>query len=174
MQTEPNQFADVLTLLKHSLVQTAPLDVKDAKLNSFLDSYSIFQQIDFAQFLKDRIAQDPTDKTATDLLRCQILFERTRARIARDAHAANRALEPNCPERDEAINFLLTELAEGDRPARELFAIAQSIGISQRTLKRAKSALNIASRLDRSPGQKRAWIWSLTGSTLYTPPISSQ
>ena len=175
MQTEPNQLNDVLTLLTQSLIQTAPLEVTDPKLSSFLDSYSLFQQIELNKLLKQKIAEDPSDHAAAALLRAHSLFERTRSRMVRIAEAANRNFEPASPDRDEAVDFLVNELAEGERSAKDLIATAQSLGISPRTLKRAKSTLNISSRLDRS-SQKRAWNWSLTTSEtslqLSAPSIS--
>ncbi len=161
MQTEPNQIADVFTLLTHSLIQTAPLEVTDPKLSTFLDSYSIFQQLELNKLLKQKITEDPTDKAAAALLRAHNLFERTRSRMGRIEEAANRASQPNSPERDEAVNFLLTELADGDRPAKELLDLAQSIGISPRTLKRAKAELNIISVQRALPNQFRGWVWTL-------------
>ena len=161
MQTEPNQLNDVLSLLTQSLIQTAPLEVTDPRLSSFLDSYSVFQQLELNKLLKQKIAENPTDQAATSLLRAHALFERTRSRMVRITQAANRASGPDSPERDEAINFLLTELAEGDRPAKDLIALALSIGISHRTLKRAKAELNIISVQRVLPNQSRAWVWSL-------------
>ena len=171
MQTESNQLNDVLTLLTASLIQTAPLDVTDPKLSSFLDSYSIFQQIELNKLLKQKIAENPSDQAATALLRAHSLFERTRSRMGRIAEATNSTDEHASPDRDDAVEFLLAELADGERAAVDLFAAAQSMGISSRRLKRAKSALNVLSRLDRS-GQKRAWIWSLPRSQEANPTSS--
>lgn len=178
MQTEPNQLADVFTLQNASLIQTAPLEVTDPRWTSFLDSYSIFQQLELNKLLKQKIAEDPSDQAALALLRAHTLFERTRARMVRIAEAAARSSQPNCPERDEAMNFLLTELEDGDRPANELIALGQSIGISPRTLKRAKAELNIASKVVALPNQPRRWVWSLTPNTpnatvADAPPIPS-
>ena len=159
MQTEPNQLTDVFTLLKQSFIETAPLEVTDPKWTSFLDSYSVFQQIELNKLLKQKIAEDPSDQAAAALLRAHALFERTRSRMARIAEAANRNFDHASPDRDDAVEFLLNELADGERPASELIATAQTLGISSRTLRRAKSTLNIESRLDRS-SPKRAWIWS--------------
>ena len=177
MQTEPNQLNDVLTLLKHSFIETAPLEVTDPKWTAFLDSYSIFQQIELNKVLNQKIAQDPSDHAAAALLRSHALFERTRSRMVRIAEAANRNSEHASPDRDDAVEFLLNELADGERPASELIATAQTLGISSRTLRRAKSALNIESRLDRS-SPKRAWLWSLPAAPAAIPTpepsISSQ
>ncbi len=172
MQTEPNQLNDVFTLLQQSFIETAPLEVTDPRWTSFLDSYSIFQQIELNKLLKQKIAEDPSNEATAALLRSHALFERTRSRMVRIADAANRTSDHASPDRDDAIEFLLAELADGERPASELFATAQSLGISARTLKRAKSALNITSRLVRS-NQKRAWIWSLSVQTTTAPSISA-
>ncbi len=170
MQTEPNQLADVFTLLNASLIQTAPLEVTDPKWTSFLDSYSIFQQLELNKLLKQKIAEDPTNQATGALLRAHTLFERTRARMVRIAEAASRASEPLCPERQEAMNFLLIELADGDRPAKELIDLAQSIGISPRTLKRAKAELNIVSVQRSLPNQFRGWVWSLNPDSTTSSP----
>ncbi len=163
MQTEPNQLNDVLTLLQQSFIETAPLEVTDPRWTSFLDSYSIFQQIELNKLLKQKIAEDPSDKAAAALLRSHALFERTRSRMVRIEELANPSGRAS-PDRDNAIAFLLAELADGERPASDLFATAQSLGISSRTLNRAKAELPISCRLDRS-GSKRSWLWSLTQSS---------
>ncbi len=175
MQTEPNQLADVFTLQNASLIQTAPLEVTDPRWTSFLDSYSIFQQLELNKLLKQKIAEDPSDKAAAALLRAHNLFERTRSRMGRIEEASNRAAQPNSPERDEAVSFLLTELADGDRPAKELLDLAQSIGISPRTLKRAKAELNIISVQRALPNQFRGWVWTLNpNSTDPAPTLQSK
>ena len=90
--------------------------------------------------------------------------------MVRIAEAASRTSGPDSPERDEAMNFLRTELADGDRPAKELIALAQSIGISPRTLKRAKAELNIISVQRTLPNQSRGWVWSLNSDVSTSAP----
>jgi len=67
-------------------------------------------------------------------------------------------LSGTLPERDttydRAIEFLKAELAESDRPAAEVYAKAAEQGIQERTLKKAKSTLAIASYK-----KEKRWYW---------------
>jgi len=56
---------------------------------------------------------------------------------------------------DKAISFLKVELADGEQPAAEIYAKSTEHGIQERTLKKAKSALNIASYK-----RHKKWYWS--------------
>jgi hypothetical protein len=58
----------------------------------------------------------------------------------------------------EAKNFLVTVLAEGARPAKDVETEASQAGISERTLTRAKKALNVCSNKHLMNG---GWDWSL-------------
>lgn len=65
-------------------------------------------------------------------------------------------------ERREADDLLRELLAEGERPAAQMFAAARANGISDRTLKRAKWRLDVQARHEGRPGQPGgAWWWSL-------------
>jgi hypothetical protein len=55
---------------------------------------------------------------------------------------------------DRAIGFLKKELAAGDRPAAELYKKAAEEDISDRTLRSAKSALNI-----KAVKREKRWFW---------------
>jgi len=65
------------------------------------------------------------------------------------------------PERDttydKAVDFLKTELADGEKPAAFLFETANEHGISEKTLRGAKKALAIHSYKVGKP-----WYWSFT------------
>ncbi len=61
-------------------------------------------------------------------------------------------------ERDDAIEFLSAELADGPRPAKEIKDAANAANIHERTLKRAKSDLGIQSTKD---GLNGGWRWRL-------------
>ena len=67
-------------------------------------------------------------------------------------------LSGSMPERDttydRAIDFLKAELAEGDRPAAEVYAKAAEQGIQERTLKKAKSTLGVSSYK-----KEKRWYW---------------
>ena len=63
---------------------------------------------------------------------------------------------------DEAISFLETELADGDKRATEMIDSAEAVGISKRTLERAKKELDVGARREGLPGSRgggRLW-WS--------------
>ena len=61
-------------------------------------------------------------------------------------------------ERDEAVDFLRAELAGGPRPAKELQRASKAMGVSERTLRRAKKTLGITSE---KAGIDGGWRWSL-------------
>ena len=69
-------------------------------------------------------------------------------------------LEPqeDSTAKEEAVGFLMSFLAEGPRPAREIYAEAEAAGISKRTLKRAKKILGASSRKE---GMDGPWVWEL-------------
>lgn len=66
------------------------------------------------------------------------------------------APEGNGGDGDRAEDYLKKELADGPKEATSLIAQAEAKGISERTLNRAKSRLDIVSS---KPGSK--WFWSL-------------
>jgi len=57
---------------------------------------------------------------------------------------------------DEAIDFLEEILADGEIPASEAIELAAEVGISKRTLDRARKELDVTSK--KSEGH---WVWSL-------------
>jgi len=63
------------------------------------------------------------------------------------------------PERDsaydKAVDFIRTELADGDKPSAVIFEKAEAQGIHERTLKKAKGALAV-----KSHKQGERWYWS--------------
>jgi AAA domain/DnaB-like helicase N terminal domain len=61
-------------------------------------------------------------------------------------------------ERDEAIEFLAAELAEGPKPTNEIKRAARDTNISDRTLARAKADLAVESTKD---GLNGGWRWRL-------------
>ncbi len=72
-------------------------------------------------------------------------------------------LSGRMPERDttydKAISFLKEELAAGEQAASEMYAKAAEQGIKERTLKKAKSALDI-----KSLKHGDRWFWSFRAS----------
>lgn len=64
-------------------------------------------------------------------------------------------------ERDEAEDWLRDVLGDGPMPAREVTAEAREAGISERTLRRARTALGIEPRREGGIGSKGRWVWEL-------------
>ena len=56
---------------------------------------------------------------------------------------------------DRAVAFLKAELANGEKPASEVYAKAAGQGIQERTLKKAKAALGISSFK-----KEKKWYWN--------------
>jgi putative DNA primase/helicase len=67
--------------------------------------------------------------------------------------------------RDEAAEWLSTLLADGPLPAKEVQRKAAADGISDRTLRRAKDKLGVASEQNRSDSGITAWQWTLSKSS---------
>ena len=61
---------------------------------------------------------------------------------------------------DKAVDFIMTELADGDKPAAFLFDKAAELDIQTRTLKKAKAALDI-----RSNKRGDRWYWAALPSS---------
>jgi hypothetical protein len=86
---------------------------------------------------------------------------------------------PRETKRDEAAEFLEDALADGPQPARTLFELAEDNGISEKTLRRAKSALDVEAFRRGKDGEVGggAWWWKLPGldgQDLDGQPLSSQ
>jgi len=78
---------------------------------------------------------------------------------------AGMLLSPDSDEEErsaltEAKEFLLDELSGGGRKQSELLKEAKSLGISERTLKRAKSEIGIKAAKEGF-GEQGYWIWPL-------------
>ena len=166
MKTELTQAELLLIHLRQSLEATEPPLPEDPGFQRYLDFQALLQQLTLAHHFQVCIDIDPLDKAAAaNLLRSLSLVERSRSRSAKAEKQANsdkardeRSLQP---ERDEARHFLQSELASGERPAKELVKVARSLGISISTLKRAKASLNIISTQLALPDKTRFWVWSL-------------
>ncbi|MBX7168598.1 MAG: AAA family ATPase [Pirellulales bacterium] len=77
---------------------------------------------------------------------------------ADEALAAEASGAEDRTERDEAVEFLRDRLADGPVPAGEVTRDARSLGISDRTLKRARRSLGIVAQKD---GLRGGWLLSL-------------
>jgi putative DNA primase/helicase len=62
----------------------------------------------------------------------------------------------------QAIAFLRDALADGSKPANEVAALAADAGYSQRTVRRAREALQI--KPSKKTGANGEWIWALQDS----------
>ena len=61
-------------------------------------------------------------------------------------------------DRDEAVEFLKAELADGPVPAKQVQAAAKDSGIGPGSTKRAKRTLKVRSA---KPGRDGRWMWEL-------------
>jgi hypothetical protein len=72
--------------------------------------------------------------------------------------------EEEVSAKEEAKAFLQSALAGGAVSAQSLMTEARQLGISERTLYRAKRALGVAAVPERAPGGKiEGWVWQLPG-----------
>jgi nitroimidazol reductase NimA-like FMN-containing flavoprotein (pyridoxamine 5'-phosphate oxidase superfamily) len=71
---------------------------------------------------------------------------------------------PDDPERrsalDHAVDFLNQNLSEGPQPQAMLIAQAKDLGISPRTLYRAKRPARVRTRKEKGAGG--VWVWELS------------
>jgi len=62
---------------------------------------------------------------------------------------------------DEAVSWLLMQLADGPVSAKEITKRAREDGITERTLKRAKARAGVVSEQDRTANAITGWTWRL-------------
>jgi hypothetical protein len=64
---------------------------------------------------------------------------------------------------EEARGFLQDILADGEKPAKEVFSEAKKAGISEATLKRARAGLVRSHKADVTGGKRgeAPWVWTL-------------
>ena len=159
MQTKPNPFSQLVSRLEETHLSGTKPSFEDPAFSALLDSYTILQQCALTHHLQSLLAPDPDRPpesggkklptptfVAGAYLKTLNLLERTKSRLDRIAGRLERkensfeSLQRSC-----ASQFLLTELESGEKPARELIKLARSVGISERTLKRAKAEFGILS-----------------------------
>ncbi len=175
MQNTLTESAAVLNQLTSTLAASLspnPTTLYDPAVQNLLNSHTLCNQYAFAESLLQRAEATPENPAYTQMVvRTFNIMERTTSRIAR----ANPDSGPfiNTSERQEAREFLLTELADGPRPAKQVLAAANAAAISRRTLFRAKSELNIQSIQSQPPGQSRIWSWVLPTQPVVQPIPSS-
>jgi AAA domain len=91
-----------------------------------------------------------------------------------DANGRAKRAKAEAPGVVMAADWLTRALDKGERPAAELLEEALALGISERTLDRAKAALYVRSRVSNKGG-KRVWKWSLpSGSEFEDLPDLSE
>jgi RecA/RadA recombinase len=62
---------------------------------------------------------------------------------------------------DDAIEFLVAELADGELEAEQLLKDAEKSGLSEYAVRKAAKVLGIKKKLDGSPRHGGKWVWSL-------------
>lgn len=91
--------------------------------------------------------------------------------LGKTKHTASSLLstqEPTGTTRDEAVEWLLEELAEGPKDAKYMEWLAKDAGFSKRTMERAKKAAGVASRHEGF-GSGSRWVWAIDR---HTPPAT--
>jgi putative DNA primase/helicase len=85
------------------------------------------------------------------------------------ADSIGQAEETNDPETksalDEAVEFLRETLAQEALPAKEVIKAAKDIGISERTLNRAKQQVGVKAFRKTITGGKHHWMWWIPNRT---------
>ncbi len=190
MNTKPNPFIDLVACLEDTYLSGKETTFQDPNLSSRLDSYAILQQCTLTHHLQTLLAPDPDRPAPTrggtptptfvagTYLKILNLIERSKSRVDRIAGRLQR--QPSAHESfqlNAAVQFLITELSGGERPAREIIKLAKSLSISERTLNRAKAEIGILSiqratpnqtPTETTPAKSRTWFWALP-SELGTP-----
>ncbi len=177
MKTEPNQLRAVLATLTSSLGELAnPTKLNDPHLKEFINSHEITYQFLLLEKIVEQLAETPANpRLEALLLRTLSLLGRTRTRHSREEPKPEALVQT--AQREEARTFLLAELADGPRPAKDLFIAARKLGIAQATLYRAKTELQVVStqvhpKTTADPAT-RFWTWSLPETTQVPKPSES-
>ncbi len=173
MNTKPNPFIELVTCLEDTYLSGQKTNFVHQDLSTHLDSYTTLQQCSLIHHLATLLEPDPNRPAparggtpsptfvAGTYLKTLCLIERSKSRADRAADRLNRQTSTHESfQLNAATQFLLTELSGGERPARELIKLAKSIGISERTLDRAKAHLRILS-IQRITAESRCWVWAL-------------
>lgn len=170
METKPSPFFFVVDELTDSLTSSPIPSANDPEFENYLDRHTLLQQLTVARHYQDALEKNPDDPVAAaNLLRSLTLVERSRSRVNRfqaNSVSSPRVSQPTDsikaqPERDDAREFLMSELVPGPRPATDLFTRARALGFSAVTLRRAKASLNIISSLHVTADKTRFWTWAL-------------
>ena len=171
MKTESNPTVVLSALTSNLATLPAPISLGDPNLKELLNSASILHQFTLVDRILER-AQNEQQSKGIDALFCRTLglIERTRARLSREEALLNASVPTT--EREEARHFLNSELASGPRSAKELLHAARTLGISQKTLYRAKSDLSVHSQQVTAidDPKLRSWLWSLPASSTIDAP----
>lgn len=176
MNTKPNPFIELVNCLEDTYLSGQNITFQDPLLASHLDAYATLQQCSLTHHFQTLLAPDPNRPApsrggtpsptfvAGAYLKILNLIERSKSRADRAADRLRRQTSTHESfQLNAAAQFLLTELSDGERPAREIIKLAKSIGISERTLDRAKADLRIRS-IQRITPDSRCWVWALPQS----------
>jgi putative DNA primase/helicase len=102
------------------------------------------------------------EKMVTGDIRAPMLTRGLDAHITADDVVADHETRS---ARDEAVEWLRTLLADGPVRARDAQRQAQDIGISARTLARAKLTAGVKSEQSRDENNISGWVWHLPGQS---------
>ena len=177
MQTNTVVFNDVLNQVLESMTdplrENHPQSLVDPRFCQLLSAKAIVLQSALAEKLNSQSDENPQDiAVSSRLLRTLVLMDRAHSRIARATPKAPAADAGQLTiQREEAHNFLQTELSFGPRPATDLLAAARKLGIAKRTLLRAKSDLSITSHIAHREDRSHCWMWKYTATT--SSPINT-
>ncbi len=158
----PNQLAILIGNLNFAMnsIELPPLPGEPG-FEEYLSNQALLQQLELAQHFQIALDVDPMNQVAAaGLFKALALIEKSRTRVTRPTKPDK--TEPKKPtERDIAAEFLKAELLPGPRRVDDLLSRGRLMGISARTLQRAKLDLNIASNLHVMPDKERFWSWAL-------------
>lgn len=177
MQTKPSPISIPLAKFRESL-SNATLQSGTRSGVELFETQCLLLHTEATELLHQRIEAGVEDSaTAAVLIRAMSILECSRSSVSRTLQQLSGERTIRRRDRDEATQFLLTELSDGDRPAKELISLAESIGITYRTLKRAKADLCIISFQSALPNKGHCWVWSLaparSDSGKMTEPVTN-
>jgi putative DNA primase/helicase len=113
-----------------------------------------------------RIEGATVDSTAGPLETSRVAWESEAVTLTADEAMQAETTPQDTSALAEAIDWLRETLAEGPKPASEIFKLASANGISKGTLNRAKSELGIK---PAKAGMGGGWTWSLPPKILKLP-----
>ncbi len=159
----PHQLAVLIANITYAMcsIELPPLPGEPG-FEEYLNNQALLQQLNLAMHFQIALDVDPMNQVAAaGLLKALALIEKSRTRVTRPTKPDKAESAKTPTERDFAAEFLKAELLPGPRRVEDLMTRARLMGITARTLQRAKLDLNIASNLHVMPDKERFWSWSL-------------